>query len=273
MTSLASSQSELLADDLRRPGISHVIFDFDGTLSWLRNGWPEVMVQLFSEYLPEGLRDSPAVRGQMRLEILALNGKPSIHQMRRFHEAAREFNVVPPQPEALLELYLQRLDATLQGRIRKLLHGEARAEEFVIAGTFQILDQFRARGLKLIILSGTAEPEVKREAGLLGLTPYFGEHIYGSTPGLSFSKKEVIDRIIHEEAIQGSHLLSFGDGPVEIEFTKAVGGLAIGVASDERAHGSGAIDEDKREHLLRAGAHAIIPDYRNVQPILDKIFA
>lgn len=273
MTSLASCQIELIAADLRRPAISHVIFDFDGTLSWLRNGWPEVMVQLFSEYLPDELRASPTVRSRMRREILALNGKPSIHQMRRFHEQARELNVVPPQPDALLELYLQRLAATLQQRVGTLLRKEARPEQFVIAGAFPILDQLRARGLKLIILSGTAEPEVKREAELLGLASYFGEHIYGSTPGLNFSKKQVIDRILREEGIEGSHLLSFGDGPVEIEFTKVVGGLAIGVASDERAHGSGVIDEDKREHLVRAGADAIIPDYQNVQPILGNIFA
>ena len=35
-----------------RPQISHVVFDFDGTLSWLRHGWPEMMVQLLEEYLP-----------------------------------------------------------------------------------------------------------------------------------------------------------------------------------------------------------------------------
>ena len=273
MTTPALCQNEFIAADLRRPGISHVIFDFDGTLSWLRNRWPEVMVQLFSEYLPGEHRDSPVVRGRMRREILALNGKPSIHQMRRFHEQAREFDVVAPPTEALLELYLQRLDATLQQRIGKLRRKEAQPEQFVIAGAFQILDQLRARGLKLIILSGTAEPDVKREAELLGLTPYFAEHIYGSTPGLDFSKKQVIDRILSEERILGSHLLSFGDGPVEIEFTKAVGGLAIGVASDESVHGSGVIDEDKREHLIRAGADAIIPDFQNVQPMLEKIFA
>ena len=273
MISSAPCQIEFIAAHLRRPGISHVIFDFDGTLSWLRHGWPEVMVQLFSEYLPDELRDSPAVRGQMRRAILALNGKPSFHQMRRFHEQARDFKVVPPPPDALLEVYLQRLDATLQQRIGTLRRGEAPVDQLVIAGALQILDQLRARGLRLIILSGTAEPEVKREAGLLGLTPYFGEHIYGSTPGLNFSKQQVIDRILHEEGIEGSHLLSFGDGPVEVEFTKAVGGLAVGVASDEQTHGSGRIDEDKREHLIRAGADAIIPDYQNVQPLLDKVFA
>jgi hypothetical protein len=83
---------------------------------------------------------------------------------------------------------------------------------------------------------------------------------------------QIIDRILREENIEGRNLLSFGDGPVEIEFTKAIGGLAVGVASDERTNGSGIIDEQKREHLVRAGADAIIPDYRNLQWILEAFF-
>lgn len=35
-----------------RPQISHVVFDFDGTLSWLRNGWPDVVIPDY--------RDAPA---------------------------------------------------------------------------------------------------------------------------------------------------------------------------------------------------------------------
>ena len=273
MTSTAPGQNELISADLHRPGVSHVIFDFDGTLSWLRSGWPDMMAQLFAAFLPPEMQATESVRDQMRRDILALNGKPSIHQMRRFHEYALSLNVASPPPDELLNLYLQRLDETLQQRIGRLLRLEARADHFVIAGAFPILDALRRRGLKLIILSGTAELEVKREAVLLGLAPYFGEHIYGATPGLDFSKKQVIDRILHEEGIEGSHLLSFGDGPVEIEFTKSVGGLAIGVASDEQIHGSGRVDEDKREHLLRAGADVIIPDYRNALPILETILA
>ncbi len=273
MTSPLRCQNELLAADLRRPGVSHVIFDFDGTLSGLRNGWPDVMVQLFAEFLPRDFADQPEVRSQLRRDILALNGKPSIHQMRRFQEYALAWNVRTPDPDSLLEAYLRRLDKTLQERMGRLVRGEAAVEQFVISGAIPILEALRERGLKLIILSGTSDPEVQREAGLLGLTPYFGAHIYGATPGLTFSKKQVIDRIIHEEGIKGSHLLSFGDGPVEIEFTKAVGGLAIGVASDEQTHGSGLVDGDKRQHLIQAGADAIIPDYQNAGPILAAIFA
>jgi phosphoglycolate phosphatase len=270
MTAPAPWNAGLLRVESR--AISHVIFDFDGTLSWLRNGWPDVMIQLFAEYLPSHFRKSATVRDELRRDILALNGKPSIYQMRRFHERAPEFNATPPEPNRLLELYLSRLNETLQERINSLARGEKLPADFVIAGGFALLDQLRERGMRLIVLSGTAEPDVKREAKLLGMSEYFGDHIYGSTHGKEFSKKQVIDRILREENIQGMHLLSFGDGPVEIEFTKAVGGLAIGVASDEQVNGSGNIDAHKREHLVRAGADAIIPDYRNTRWILETFF-
>src|SRR6266852_8755842 len=35
-----------------RPQVSHVLFDFDGTLSLIRQGWPEVMIPMFAEMLP-----------------------------------------------------------------------------------------------------------------------------------------------------------------------------------------------------------------------------
>lgn len=272
MTAPAPWNAELLARELRPRQISHVIFDFDGTLSWLRSGWPDIMTRLFTEYLPEGLRNSPSVRTELRRDILALNGKPSIYQMRNFRNRAFDFNAAPPEPEHLQELYLSRLDVELHSRVNSVVTRGIPPDDFVIVGAFALLDELRSRQLRLVILSGTAEPDVRREAALLGLQPYFGGHIYGSTPGKDFSKKEVIDRIIHEEGIEGTHLLSFGDGPVEIEFTKAVGGLAVGVASDEHTNGSGNIDAHKREHLIRAGADAIIPDYRNLRWILETFF-
>ncbi|HAM70740.1 MAG TPA: haloacid dehalogenase, partial [Verrucomicrobiales bacterium] len=52
-----------------------------------------------------------------------------------------------------------------------------------------------------------------------------------------------------------------------------VGGLAIAVASDEANNGSGRIDPWKRERLLGVGADAVIPDYRDATPLLDRIFS
>lgn len=273
MTATKTNGAKTTVTSPARARISHVIFDFDGTLSWLRSGWPDVMARLFAEFIPGAEGSSPAILQHLRREILALNGKPSIYQVRRFAEMAKQFKATPPAPEPLLQLYLARLDAVLRGRVDAISRREIPPDTFVIAGARALLEELHQRSVKLFILSGTAEPDVRRETELLQLKPFFGDRIHGSTPGQEFSKKDVIDRILAEEGIVGSQLLSFGDGPVEIEFTKAAGGRAVGVASDEEKNGSGVIDPDKREHLLRAGADAIIPDYRNTRWILDNFFA
>jgi hypothetical protein len=82
----------------------------------------------------------------------------------------------------------------------------------------------------------------------------------------------VIQRILRENQIPGHQLLSFGDGYVEIQNTKEVGGLAVAVASDEANNGSGAFDEWKRQRLLGVGADLVIPDFRDTGPLLNVIF-
>jgi phosphoglycolate phosphatase len=111
---------------------------------------------------------------------------------------------------------------------------------------------------------------VKDEAELLEITSDFGANIYGALDDYKqFSKKMIIDRILREHNVPGRRLLSFGDGYVEIENTKQVGGLAVAVASDEAHNGSGRIDEWKRRRLLGVGADAVIPDYRDAVSFVD----
>lgn len=248
--------------------ISHVIFDFDGTVSWLRRGWPDLMTELFVEQLPASLSSSAQLREQLREDVLRLNGKPSLNQMLRFGERMQELGRPPADAESLLAEYLRRLAHMVRHRVDQLSTGEAKRSDFVVRAVIPLLEALQARGLTLVILSGTAEPEVKHEAELLGVAPYFREHIYGATSS-SFSKKSVIDRLLLDEKIAGSQLLSFGDGPVEIRFTKAVGGLAIGVASEESAGGPGTGDRVKRELLIEAGADVIIPDYREADALIS----
>ena len=111
---------------------------------------------------------------------------------------------------------------------------------------------------------------MKKEADLLGITEFFGQHIYGALDDYkNFSKKMIIDRILNENQLKGHQLVAFGDGYVEIENTKQVGGLAVAVASDEANNGSGNIDPWKRERLLGVGADAVIPDFRDAAVFMD----
>jgi phosphoglycolate phosphatase len=263
-----------------RPGftpssrISHVVFDFDGTLSWLRHGWPQIMCRLFREYVPlAGAESEGELQERLLTDILSLNGRPTIYQMQRCAELARERGGTAPDPEMLLGEYQRRLEAAIEERTRGITTGACRRDDFIVHGGRAMVELLAGRGMTMVILSGTVEPSVRQEAALLDLTRYFGEHIYGSRVDLAqWSKGEVLDRLIREEGLEGEHLLSFGDGPVEMQLTRKIGGIAIGVASDEEHNGSGKIDPHKRQQLLTAGADILIADYRDAVPLLELVF-
>src|SRR5881396_673508 len=74
-----------------RPGISHVLFDFDGTLSLIREGWVDVMMSMFLEMLPALPGETEAaVRQMLDDDIMRENGKQTIYQMIRFAERIKE---------------------------------------------------------------------------------------------------------------------------------------------------------------------------------------
>ena len=257
-----------------RPNISHVLFDFDGTLSLIREGWPDVMVPMFVEMLPAVAGESAEARAQLcRDDIMRLNGKQTIYQMIQLAERITERGGTPREPLWYKHEYLRRLDEPIRVRLDGLRSGALRPDDFLVHGARALLDALQRRGLTLYLASGTDENFVKAEAELLDVTRYFGPHIYGALDNYKqFSKKMIIERLLQENQIPGAQLLSFGDGYVEIQNTKEVGGLAVAVASDEANNGSGRCDEWKRQRLLGVGADVVIPDFRDATPLLDRIF-
>jgi phosphoglycolate phosphatase-like HAD superfamily hydrolase len=256
-----------------RPGISHVLFDFDGTLSLIRQGWPEVMVPMFTEVLPALAGETEADRRRMAFEdIMRLNGKQTIYQMIQLAQRVRERGGQPQEPLWYKHEYLRRLNLRIADRKSGLKAGTIPPDDLLVHGSRPLLEDLCRRGLPLYLASGTDEAYVKQEAELLGLTRYFGRRIYGAQDDYkTFSKKMVIERIIRENEIRGEQLLSFGDGYVEIENTKEAGGLAVAVASDEANNGSGQMDPWKRERLAGVGADIVIPDFRDAAPLLELI--
>ena len=79
----------------------------------------------------------------------------------------------------------------------------------------------------------------------------------------------VIERILRDHGLRGEELLGFGDGFVEIEEIKRVGGVAV--ASDEVNRRG--VHAWKRDRLVRAGADIVIPEYRRRERLLRYLFA
>jgi phosphoglycolate phosphatase len=265
------SSVELPAPLAPRPEIAHVLFDFDGTLSLIRQGWPEVMVPMFAEMLPHLPGESEADVRQVVLEdIMRLNGKQTIYQMIRLAERVRERGGEPAEPLWYKHEYLRRLEPHIGARTAGLAGGKISPDELLVHGARPLLEHLCRLGLPLYLASGTDESAVKREAELLEIGQYFELRIYGALDDYKrFSKKMVIEDILAQHGITGRRLLSFGDGYVEIENTKEAGGLAVAVASDEANNGSGRVDPWKRRRLLGVGADAVIPDFRDAIPLVD----
>jgi len=193
-------------------------------------------------------------------------------RMMKFAERVTERGGEALDPLEYKHEYLRRLEVRIQSRVERLASGDSEPVEHLLHGSIALLDSLRERGWNLYLASGTDEPFVKREAKLLGLGGYFGEHIYGAQDDYkSFSKKQVIERILRENEVEGDRLLVIGDGYVEIEDGKIVGGLAVAVASDEAHNGAGEFDEWKRKRLLGVGADIVVPDYRDADVLVDVI--
>jgi phosphoglycolate phosphatase len=255
--------------------IKHAVFDFDGTLSWLRHGWPAMMLDVFCEYLPEQEPDATeAARAELLRLVMALNGKPTIHQIHAFGRYAEARSLSSPEPEQLRQAYQDKLDRHITERAERIRMKEAPEDAYVVAGARQLLEFLRSRDVRLSVLSSTVEHRVREEAELLGIASYFEGRIHGSPPDPSgFSKRAVFERILETEGIEGDALLAFGDGPVEIADARHLGGIAVAVCTDEHVNGSGECDPLKREQLLAAGAHLAIPDFTQAPALLSHLFA
>jgi FMN phosphatase YigB (HAD superfamily) len=250
--------------------VTHVVFDFDGTLSWLRHGWPELMLEVFEENMPPSLstRDSET-RGELTTLILALNGKPTIEQMRAFAEWSLSQGGAQLDPEQLRVTFQDRLDAQIRERTAQVYSKTVAPDAYVVAGARALLEFLAERGVQLFVLSSTVEHRVREEAELLGIAHFFGERIHGSPLDPSqFTKRAVFERILAEAGISGEQLLAFGDGPVEIAEAVRLGGAAVAVCSDENHNGSGVCDPWKFNQLRAAGAHAALPDFRNALELI-----
>jgi phosphoglycolate phosphatase-like HAD superfamily hydrolase len=252
----------------------HVLFDFDGTLSLIREGWPDVMVPMMVEILGQTNTDESAdqLHEIARSFVMELTGKQTIYQMIRLAEEVAKRGGRPKPSIEYKQLYHDRLMRRIKSRREMLRSGEVPTKDMLVPGSEELLTGLEDRGAKLYLASGTDENYVREEVELLQLSRYFGPHVYGAVDDYkSFSKAQVIGRILSDNRVDGATLLGFGDGYVEIQNIKSVGGMAVAVASDERGR-SGKPDPWKRDRLIGVGADLVVADFREHDRLIGHIW-
>jgi phosphoglycolate phosphatase-like HAD superfamily hydrolase len=250
--------------------IRHALFDFDGTISNVRDGWQDFMVPMMVEVL------GACGSGESEGEILAcvkrfvdhLTGKQTIYQMLRLAEEIRKRGGTPLDPAEYKRRYHDRLEPLVRERMEKLRSGKIDRRDLLVPGSVEFLEELRRRGVALYLASGTDIEFVREEAAALGVDGFFQGAIFGALPNYQdFSKEKVIKSILADFHLGGPELLVVGDGYVEIENARAVGAVALGIYTEEknRYH----MNLQKRERLLEAGSHLLAPDLREGPAILD----
>lgn len=246
------------------------IFDHDGTISTLRQGWEEVMERMMIAAIAGKRYGDLPVPEIERIRVASLDfisattGIQTIEQMHQLTEMIASFGYVERAqiltPAEYKAIYNTDLMKMVTARIREFEAGRLGVEDLVIKGSVEFLHYLHDRGVKLYLASGTDQGDVEREAALLGYAFLFEGRIFGSVGRIDADpKKVVIADILSSIDVPPARCVIFGDGPVEMREGRRRGLLSVGVLSDEvRRYGA---NMAKRSRLILGGASVLIPDF------------
>lgn len=247
----------------RLGSIQHVLFDFDGTISLLRQGWEEVMTPMMLEMIQPDAASYAQVEAEVRQYVDDSTGILTIHQMEWLAQAVKRYDFTPEVLSAreYKAEYVRRILRVAERRGEAIGKGIASPGEHMVAGAERFLARLSKSGVQLYLASGTDHVDVVREAGMLAVDQYFGGRIYGALDeSEAHDKGAIIQRILQANHLDGRQLLVIGDGPVEMRVAVRQGALALGAATDEIARRGW--NDHKVQRLLKAGADALIADFQ-----------
>src|SRR5215213_10223995 len=106
MVHVNTPPAEVLNPHVRRGPFRAALFDFDGTLSLIREGWPRVMVGMMVEILSDKGLSRAGDWDHVERFVMALNGHPTLVQTSRFAEEVQTRGGNADDPRVYLRTYL-----------------------------------------------------------------------------------------------------------------------------------------------------------------------
>jgi len=155
--------------------IKHAIFDHDGTISTLREGWELIMApMMIKAILGDKYKNADEVLYQkikVRVDefIDKTTGIQTLVQMKGLIDLIREFGCVA-EDQILDEfgykqIYNEELLIMVKQREKKLSRNELTLEDFTLKNAVPFLQKLYDSGIKLYLASGTDDEDVKTKPG------------------------------------------------------------------------------------------------------------
>ena len=251
------------------------IFDHDGTISTLRQGWELIMRDMMISSILGDMIDQVELKTVEKVasEVDALieksTGVQTIIQMQHLTELVLRFGYI--KDDAVLDCYgykhifNERLKQHIRKKIELFKQNRLALEDVTMKLSVSFLHHLYEKGVTLYLASGTDEADVVQEAELLGYASLFTGGIKGSVGNPDCDpKRQVIKQILQEvhidtDASKAKRCIVFGDGPVEMREAARYNIPAVGLLSDEKQRFGK--NMAKRNRLVLAGADLLIPDF------------
>ncbi len=258
------------------------LFDFDGTLSDERVGWPNLMVAVNTSFLVALTKPHMNYRKASALVIEDIEktiGIPTYMQMKNLRTLIEKngYDGEELDPFMFKHVYNDSLVTMVESRHKHINNEGGNIQDLLIPGSIDLLEALK-KHLKdgIYLASGSDVDAVAESVMRLGLSEYFPRERIAGAGSLGpedDAKEAVVKKLLNEKAYSGNQLVTFGDGVPEIYYTYISGGVSVGVITrdesfyEERGHFTVTL---KEERLKRAGAHIIVKNpFQNIEKLIE----
>ena len=125
---------EVINPAIMRGRIRFALFDFDGTLSLIREGWQGIMISMMVEILEEtpNHEDRSTLEEVVTEFVTQLTGKQTIYQMMRLCDEISLRGGKPEDAWVYKAIYNDRLNEHIKTRISGLRNGQINPNEMTV---------------------------------------------------------------------------------------------------------------------------------------------
>jgi phosphoglycolate phosphatase-like HAD superfamily hydrolase len=227
-----------------RSNLKAIVFDFDDTL-W--KGFPlDLEISMALRWLTGQEEHSPEAFAELLAHVRSTLGWSWAERAQSYRDQGRY------SPSDVGQ-FNERLHAAIDEKVRATA---SNTPAHLIAGTVELLDALKRRGLKMAILTGGKARSREQLSRDLGIRPFFNP-IVGEG-----RKTEALTKLTKWWGLDPDEVAMFGDGSRDMEAAVASNVLGIGIAATPA----------DRERLILAGAHVIINgDYTQSTGLLQEL--